>query len=105
MKPVLLGMCNPHSDDPAMALWPKPEGATGHRILQMMREAASSVTVAEYLAGFDRRNLLPTKRWDKEAAHRTGPKVREQLEGRTVVVFGREVWNALGLVGYSGGGR
>lgn len=96
MKPILLGMNNPHSADPAHALYPSPEGCSGHRLWKMIYEA-SAMTRAEYVRLFDRRNLCQGS-WNARAAPALGDEFRKSLvPGTRVVVLGQKVWRALGL--------
>lgn len=88
MRTVILGMNSPIPG----CLHPDIPGAAGERLFKM-----SGMTISEWETSFERRNLLPTKRWDREKATKSGPKVREKLKDRTVIVLGTEVWRALGL--------
>lgn len=97
MKPILLGMANPHSDDPALALAPDPPGSAGWRLWKMLSDHRG-VERDEYLARFDRRNLLPGRDWDAGAAAVAGRGFVSALKpGSAVVVLGQEAWRALGL--------
>lgn len=62
-KPVLVGEMNPYGADPYYALYPAPDGCSGHRlcclILGMQRKA--------YLDAFERVNLCEGK-WSIRAA-------------------------------------
>jgi hypothetical protein len=53
-KPLLVGEVNPYGGDPYYALYPAPDGCSGHRlcylILGMRRE--------DYLESFERINLV-----------------------------------------------
>lgn len=93
-KIMLLGMNNPLSDDPAFDLYPYPEGSTGYRLWKMLPEGT---TRAQYIAAFDRMNLLRARRWDAAAAREAGEVLLPSLAGRVVVVFGTEVRKALGF--------
>ncbi len=98
MKPILLGMVNPHSDDPALALAPDPPGCAGWRLWKMLHDHRG-VEKKEYLARFDRRNLLPGREWDAEAACVSGRGLVATLADsrRAIVVLGQEAWRALEL--------
>lgn len=64
MRPLLVGESNPYSDDPEFALYPFPRGAAGSRLKDIL-----GMTNAEYLATFDRANLMPNRlKWDLKAA-------------------------------------
>lgn len=91
MKPVLVGMNNPFSADPRLALFPAPAGVTGHRIFQMLQEVGAVKNRKEYIDGFDRRNVINSVTWDKKAARAAGPALWASLDGRTVALLGREV--------------
>ncbi len=103
MKPLLVGLQNPLSDDPRYALYPEPTGSTGWRIAEMLRPAFSH---RDYLALFDRTNLLD------RTAQIGGPGYTARLRRgadrlndlivshghELVVLFGGDVWRAvLGL--------
>jgi len=94
MKPLLLGMNNPLSDDPRYDLFPYPPGCTGHRLLQLL---SAGTTRGEYMQGFERRNLLHQREWDPHEALRAAERLLPDLDGRFVVVLGSAVRAALGL--------
>lgn len=94
MKPLLLGANNPLSDDPEFDLYPYPEGSAGHRLWRLLPEGTSR---AQYLAAFDRRNLLRAREWSAAEARRAAQALLPDLVGRLVVVLGTEVRSALGL--------
>jgi hypothetical protein len=102
MKPVLLGMNNPVSDNPRHALYPSPHGCTGYR-LWMMLKSRTGATEKEYLDAFERRNVL-TGPWFPERAREhllgLGPDdvpIVDVMRGRTVVCLGSEIRDLLGL--------
>jgi hypothetical protein len=92
-------MNNPVSSKPEHALFPYPPGCTGHRVLEMLRLRRPNVTRQQYLAAFDRRNLVAGKVWDKREAQRAADTFRKDSgnRGRVVLVFGEEPRKALGL--------
>lgn len=99
MKPIILGVYNPHSRDPAMALATDPQGASGYRLWQMLKEAGNrnscNITERDYLDGFERRNLweqvnLIDKRFDRS-------ETLAYLARRVVVMCGTKVPTTLGL--------
>lgn len=100
-RPVLLGMNNPISSRPEYALYPYPPGCTGHRLLRLLQRRLPGVGRREYLAAFDRRNLLHRLTWSRADARRAAEEFLEvqvpELLGRTVVVLGDQVRNLLGL--------
>lgn len=87
-------MNNPLSDDPEFDLYPYPEGSTGHRLWKLLPDGT---TRAQYLAAFDRRNLICGREWNAALARRAGRALLPELVGRTVGVLGSEVRSALGL--------
>ncbi len=87
-KPLLVGESNPYGSDPCYALYPAPDGCSGHRlavlILGMSRQS--------YLESFDRINLV------------SGPwRIREAREsastliGRRLILLGAKVCSAFGV--------
>jgi hypothetical protein len=86
MRPVLLGMNNPVSRDPAHALYPYPSTCTGARLLRF-----SGLDKRTYLSVFERRNVLDGQQWSTRAARERAPSLREELRGRTVVMLGAPV--------------
>ena len=94
MKPLLLGMNNPLSDDPEFDLYPYPEGSAGWRLWKMLPEGT---TRRQYLDMFDRRNLLRAREWDQRAARAAAQELLPELGGRAVIVLGTQVRAALGL--------
>lgn len=101
MRPIILGMNNPVSSRPEHALFPYPPGCTGARLLKLLRRRVPDATRQEYLAAFDRRNLLSKLIWSREDAREAADQFLEvsgpELIGRTVLVLGREVASLLGL--------
>jgi hypothetical protein len=96
-RPVLLGMNNPVSSDPAHALFPYPPGCTGWNLLEMLRERVPDITRSRYLRVFDRRNLVDGKTWSRTAARERGMWMQNALRGREVVVLGEDVRRVIGL--------
>lgn len=97
-RPIILGMNNPISSDPEHALFPAPEGCTGHRLWTMLH-ARTQCSRAAYLSAFDRRNLVPGKFWSPRIAREQATALIEELRGseRVVLVLGAEPRDALGL--------
>ena len=89
-KTVILGMNNPHSEDPSQCLLPDVPGSSGYRLWQM-----SGMAREAYLTSFERRNVLNRLRWTMDEASATAETLRGELSGRTVVVLGTEVWNVV----------
>lgn len=96
-RPVLLGMNNPLSDRPEHALYPVPDGCTGHRLWTMLNERTGA-TKTQYLRAFDRRNLIIGD-WDPGEARLLGAEfvAKSDTVGRVVVVLGEGPRRALGL--------
>ena len=94
MRPLLLGMCNPLSDDPEFDLYPYPEGSAGWRLWKMMPQGTRR---GQYLDMFERRNLLRARAWDQTKAREAARALLPELGGRLVVVLGTQVRAALGL--------
>lgn len=84
-RPVLLGMNNPVSSDPRMALYPHPPGCTGARLLRF-----SGLDRETYMA-LDRHNVLSGRAWSMAAAREVQSDLRAALLGRTVVLLGAPV--------------
>lgn len=70
-KPLLVGEANPYGGDPSFALYPAPDGCSGHnlchKVLGMYRK--------DYLEAFERANLCP-HHWDMRAARRRAQELR-----------------------------
>ena len=99
MRPLLLGMADPHSDDPRHALYPDPPGCAGHRLYAM-----TGMTIREYLTSFKRANLCG-RDWDAVVAQERAGKLLSERIATPVVVLGCAVWNALGLGPRPGNGE
>ena len=94
MTAVIIGMTNPHSEDPAMALYPHPEGSAGWRLWKMM-DAVYPTAKLDYATRFRRINLL-TGEWSLPLARKAaGPLLDTIALGDEVVVLGNETWEAL----------
>jgi len=91
MRVKLVGEANLYGSDPHFALYPSPEGSSGHRlcvaILGMRRK--------DYLEAFDRCNLLGQVRsWDAFMAMFAACRVT----GDRLVLLGSKVTKAFGLL-------
>lgn len=91
---LLLGMNNPLSDEPRFDLFPYPEGSAGYRLWKMLPDGTRR---RDYLAAFERRNLLRAREWDGSAAREAARALLPELAGRVVVVLGTQVRTALDL--------
>ena len=108
MKPLLIGQAPPPTFDPRThsPLYPIPETASGGRLAAVMGLEAST-----YLRTFQRINLLrgfPGKReqpggtrrdrWPRAEARQVAELIGPLLDGRQVILVGRNVARAFGLV-------
>lgn len=92
MKPILLGMNNPHSTDPSKALLPVPNGSAGHRLWKL-----SGYPEDQYLSKFERVNLVNAITWEPKAAKAAAVRISMSLSSRDVIVLGFETWKMFGL--------
>lgn len=104
MKPVLLGLNNPHSTDPSKALGVDPPNASGHRLWSMLaisglcREPEIVVLRTQYEEAFDRYNLLDELVFThSEFTVKRHGFIMDRLAGRIVVMCGTNVPRALDL--------
>lgn len=90
-KPLLVGEANPYGGDDYYALYPAPDGCSGHRlcclILGMHR--------ADYLDVFERQNLCPT-RWNLRQARKRAAELRTWQS--SLILFGSKVARAFEFV-------
>ncbi len=61
----MIGMNTPLSDDPGFDLYPYPEGSAGGHFWKLLPEGTPR---AQYLAAFERRNLLRAREWNARGA-------------------------------------
>ena len=92
--PVLVGEFNPHSLRIRDALAPRPPGCAGWRLARMM-----GMNSAEYLAAFDRRNLLASATWSAPAARDAAADLEAEFPDRDLILLGAKVAAAFGLAG------
>ena len=91
--PLIVGEMNGHSADPRFALWPRPAGCAGARLV-----AHLGLSEREYLDRFSRANLLPGGRWSVAAARKAALRLdRAIMPGIPIVLLGRRVAAAFGL--------
>lgn len=88
-------MNNPVSRRPEHALWPDPPGCSGWRLWKMLHDACGA-TKDEYLDLLDRVNLVIGAPWSLPAARLSAAALRHAMVGRTVVLLGAGVRDALG---------
>jgi hypothetical protein len=70
-KPLLVGESNPYGSDPRFALYPAPDGCSGHRLCCLVL----GMRRADYLREFERKNLCDGP-WDMLAARRRAQELR-----------------------------
>lgn len=98
LRPLLLGMHNPASDDPARALDPSVPRTAGARLFELARIELPCLTLAQYYQAFERANLINAREWKPTPARREAARLRGRLResrGRVVVALGREVRDLL----------
>ncbi len=93
MKPLLVGESNPYGADPYYALYPAPDGCSGHRlcclILGMSRKS--------YLEAFDRVNLCDGPWSLPEARERAVQILTERIGECKLILCGQKVCTAFGV--------
>jgi len=98
---LIIGQAPGPNTDPAEPLWPEPASGAGGRLA-----AFAGLTPAEFLARFDRINLLnefPGRKWKRDDTWPVEPgrvaasAIRPLLKGRRVILLGRNVAEAFGL--------
>lgn len=95
MDTLLLGMNNPHHDDPEYDLWPGPKNCTGWRIWQMLY-SRTGATQSDYIRAFHRRNLVRGRTWDKSKIGNSVTQLSPLMNpGTTVVLLGDLVLSAV----------
>lgn len=94
-KVLIVGESNPYGGDDEHALYPAPDGCSGHRLcckILGMRRAA-------YLDSFLRTNLVEGA-WDADRAEsRAMAIMRESARGSRVIVLGTKVARAFKIIG------
>lgn len=91
MRPLIVGELNPYGSDPAFALYPLPEHASGGRLCQLL-----NMSHGRYLALFDRVNLCEGK-WEALKARDAARALRLDNAGRQMILLGRKVAGAFGF--------
>lgn len=100
MRPIIVAMNNPLSDDPAHALAPFPAGSAGHRLYRLLADRRPNGLLRRgYMQAFDRRNLVAGKVWSMAGARDGARALLDELAGTraTVLVLGDGPRLALGL--------
>lgn len=90
--PVLVGELNPYGAHPSLALYDRPTGSAGER----MRRLVCAVQPWRYRA-FSRHNLC-TEKWETRSARASAAHLHTAYRGRVLVLLGRKVARAFGLV-------
>lgn len=89
-RPVLVGECNPYGGDPYYALYPAPDGCSGHRLCRLV----FGMDPDDYLEAFDRINLCAGK-WSVREARESA--VRLLTAGGRFVLLGAKVCDGFGV--------
>lgn len=91
MKPLLVGEANPYGGDPAYALYPLPERASGDRLCRLVM----GLERRDYLERFDRVNLCP-ERWSAPLSRFNAQRIMAG-DHTKVVLLGAKVAGAFGF--------
>lgn len=91
MNPILVGECNPYSDDPRHALLPWPPNASGDRLCRIL-----GLDHDEYLLLFDRANLVEGRHWSAREARDAAIRMEQDCVGRVLILLGKKVQEAFG---------
>ena len=95
MRPCIIGMNNPYSDNPKHSLFPHPTQSAGYRLWKLLNNR-TGVTRGQYVRAFDRRNLV-TGTWVRENALVNYAGMHAGLRGRVVLLLGEEVRKVVGV--------
>lgn len=95
MRPIIIGMNNPHSTDPRYVLFPTPPGCAGWRLWRMIADVRPGTYRQHYIDVFDRRNLL-VGNWSRRRAIEAAATI-ELPRGATVVLLGAELRDTFDL--------
>lgn len=97
-RTIVVGMNNPYSTDPKMALFPAPEQSAGYRLYAMLRDAAAAegevIHRSRYATTFERHNLLVGE-WTTRDANEAALKFLDDHSVRNIIVLGRSVERAM----------
>lgn len=89
-RPLLVGELNPYGGDPDYALYPAPDGCSGHRLCCLI----FGMRRTDYLREFERANLV-AGRWSMPAARAAADELLER-RGCTFILLGSKVAAAFG---------
>lgn len=93
MRPFVVGESNPYGADPGFALYPAPDGCTGERLCRRILRLSRG----EYLAQWERRNLLTGDKWSVVRAREAAYTIAKECESGKIVLLGAKVAAAFGL--------
>jgi hypothetical protein len=88
-KVWLVGEDNPYGSDPKYALYPYPERASGHRLMEIL-----GLSLREYLGPNIQRRNLCRRKWNAKEAAKAAETLLEEAEGQPMVLLGRKVAGA-----------
>lgn len=92
-KPLLVGELNPYGSDPQFALYPAPDGCSGHRLCRLVL----GMTRRAYLDSFERVNLCEG-RWSMYEASKRMQEYR--THGAAIILLGAKVSAAFEITPY-----
>jgi hypothetical protein len=92
VKPLLVGESNPYGSSPAFALYPSPQGCTGHRLCHLIM----ALDEDDYLERFDRANLCVGK-WSVPKAREAALALSLKHDDGVIVLLGAKVCTGFGL--------
>lgn len=96
VKPILVGMVNPHNLDPRWALAPFGKNTAGKRLFLILKSRVPAVRRIEYVKRFERVNLCHGT-YDETRAHMGAQMLREKWSGRHILLLGGAVRRAFGF--------
>lgn len=88
-KPILVGEANPYGGDPQFALYPAPDGCSGHRLCTLIL----GMSRRSYLDSFERVNLCPQK-WDARVAIASALRLEGRVGYPRFILLGAKVCRA-----------
>lgn len=91
MKPLIVGESNPYGGDDYYALYPAPDGCSGHRLCRLVLWMSRH----KYLDVFDRCNLVRGK-WSIVVARASAREMLSVDDGRKLILLGSKVSSAFG---------
>ena len=93
LRPVLVGESNPYGDDPRYALYPSPDGCSGHRLCRLVL----GMHCRDYLSAFDRVNLCGGYWSMREARQMAVQLLAERAGSASLILLGSKVCRAFGV--------